>query len=121
LPKTHFGLQDEHPNDPEFRSRCAYIAKECGRLVTSGDPQLIKYTEAAPQALNSLLDRVEATLHSILAMPVNQNILKNKELAALPSNQVPLLIPGAIGERDSGPARRAAHPEMAERGRAGKG
>jgi multidrug resistance protein MdtO len=96
-----FGLQDEHPNDPEFRSRCACIAEECGRLVTSVDPQLRMCTQAAPPALNSLLDRVEATLHSILAMPVNQDVPKNKELAALPSNQVPLLIPGAIGDRDN--------------------
>lgn len=96
-----FGLHIEHPKSAEFRRRCACIAEQCGHLVHSESPQSTECTEAVPQALNSLLDRVETTLHSILAMPVSPDAAKNRELAALPSDQVPLLIPGAIWEKEN--------------------
>jgi multidrug resistance protein MdtO len=39
--------------------------------------------------------------HSILVMPVDSGSAKNKELAALPSKRVALLIPGAISDRNN--------------------
>jgi multidrug resistance protein MdtO len=96
-----FGLQSETRDDPELRQRCARIAEQCGRLIPAAIPQSQKRLEPGPQITNSLLDRVEATIHSILVMPVDLGVAQNKELAVLPSRNVPFLIPGAIQDKDN--------------------
>jgi multidrug resistance protein MdtO len=96
-----FGLQSETRDDAEFRQRCARIAEQCGRLIPAVIPQSEKRLEPRPQTTNSVLDRVEATIHSILVMPVGLGAAKNKELAVLPSRKVPFLIPGAIKDKDN--------------------
>ncbi|RZU43646.1 FUSC family protein [Edaphobacter modestus] len=96
-----FGLQSDTRDDPEFIERCARIAEQCGRLIPAAIPQSEKRLEPGPQTTNTLLDRVEATIHSILVMPVNLGAAKNKELAVLPSRNVPFLIPGAIRDKDN--------------------
>jgi multidrug resistance protein MdtO len=96
-----FGLQSETRDDPEFRRRCARIAEQCGGLIPAAIPQSEKRLEPGPQTANTLLDRVEVNIHSILVMPVDLGAAKNKELAALPSTNVPFLIPGAIRDKDN--------------------
>ena len=96
-----FGLQSETRDDPEFRQRCARIAEQCGSLIPAAIPQSEKRLEPGPQTANTLLDRVEVNIHSILVMPVDLGAAKNKELAALPSTNVPFLIPGAIRDKDN--------------------
>jgi multidrug resistance protein MdtO len=96
-----FGLQSETGDEPEVRQRCARIAEQCGRLIPAALPQSEQRLEPGPQTTNSLLDRVEATIHSILVMPVDLGAAKNKELAVLPSRDVPFLIPGAIKDKDN--------------------
>jgi multidrug resistance protein MdtO len=95
-----FGLQSER-SDPELRERCARIAEQCGRLIPAAIPQSEKRLEPGLRTTNSLLDRVEATIHSILVMPVDLGPAKNKELAVLPSRNVPFLIPGAIKDKNN--------------------
>jgi multidrug resistance protein MdtO len=96
-----FGLQSETRDDPKFRQRCARIAEQCGRLIPAAIPQSEKRLEPGPQTTNSLLDRVEVTIHSILVMPVDLGAAKNRELAVLPTRNVPFLIPGAIRDKDN--------------------
>jgi multidrug resistance protein MdtO len=96
-----FGLQSETRDDPEFRQRCARIAEQCSRLNPAAVPQSENRLEPGPQTANSLLDRVEATIHSILVMPVDLGAAKNKELAVVPSRNVPFLIPGAVRNKDN--------------------
>jgi multidrug resistance protein MdtO len=96
-----FGLQSETRDDPEFRQRYARLAEQCGRLIPAAIPQSEKRLEPGPQTTNSLLDRVEVTIHSILVMPVDLGAAKNKELAVLPSRKVPFLVPGAIRDKDN--------------------
>jgi multidrug resistance protein MdtO len=96
-----FGLQSETRDDPKFRQRCARIAEQCGRLIPAAIPQSEKRLEPGPQTTNSLLDRVEVTIHSILVMPVDLGAAKNRELAVLPSRKIPFLIPGAIRDKDN--------------------
>jgi multidrug resistance protein MdtO len=96
-----FGLQSEARDDPRFRQRCARIAEQCGRLIPAAIPQSEKRLEPGPQTTNSLLDRVEVTIHSILVMPVDLGAAKNRELAVLPSGKIPFLIPGAIRDKDN--------------------
>jgi multidrug resistance protein MdtO len=96
-----FGLQSETRDDPEFRRRCARIAEQCGGLIPAAIPQSEKRLEPGQQTANTLLDRVEVNIHSILVMPVDLGAAKNKELAALPSTNVPFLIPGAIRDKDN--------------------
>jgi multidrug resistance protein MdtO len=96
-----FGLQSERRDEAELRQRCARIAEQCGRLIPAAIPQSEKRLEPGPRTTNSLLDRVEATIHSILVMPVDLGPAKNKELAVLPSRDVPFLIPGAIKDKNN--------------------
>jgi multidrug resistance protein MdtO len=96
-----FGLQSDPRVDPEVLERCARIAEQCGRLIPAAIPPSEKRAGPGPQTTNTLLDRVEATLHSILVMPVDLDATKNKELAVLPSRNVPFLIPGAIKDKDN--------------------
>ena len=49
----------------------------------------------------TLLDRVDGVLHDILSMPVEAAAAADKQLVALPSSKVPLLIPGAIQQRQT--------------------
>ena len=96
-----FGLQSETRDDADIRHRCARIAEQCGRLIPAPIPQSTKRLDPQHQTTNSLLERVEATIHSILVMPVDLGPAKNRELAVLPSKKVPFLIPGAIKDKDN--------------------
>jgi multidrug resistance protein MdtO len=96
-----FGLQSGTRDDRGFRQRCARIAEQCGRLIPAAIPQSEMRPELGPQTTNTLLDRVEVTIHSILVMPVNLVAARNKELAVLPSRNVPFLIPGAIRDKEN--------------------
>jgi multidrug resistance protein MdtO len=96
-----FGLQSDPHDDPEVLERCRRIAEQCGRLIPAAIPQAEKRVDPGPQTTNTLLDRVEATIHSILVMPVDLGLAKNKELAVLPSRNVPFLIPGAINDKNN--------------------
>src|SRR5207244_1988730 len=67
--------------------------------TTSGvlpDRRLALMAEHPIGADPSLLDRVEGVLHSIITMPVEAAAAADKELVALPSSKVPLLVPGAL-------------------------
>ena len=94
-----FGLQSDPHDDPEVLERCARIAEQCGRLIPAANPRAEKRVDPGPQTTNTLLDRVEGTIHSILVMPVDLGAAKNKELAVLPSRNVPFLIPGALKDK----------------------
>jgi multidrug resistance protein MdtO len=96
-----FGLQSERLDDPDVQERCARIAEQCGRLIPATIPKSEKSLEPGPRRANSLLDRVEATIHSILVMPNDLGAAKNRELAVLPPRNVPFLIPGAVRDKDN--------------------
>jgi multidrug resistance protein MdtO len=48
-----------------------------------------------------LLNRVEATLATILSMPAKKDEAGDKQLITLPAKDVPLLIPGALQNKDT--------------------
>jgi multidrug resistance protein MdtO len=96
-----FGFESEPLDDPEFRGRCARIAEQCRGLVAGGIPQPERRVGSEPQTTHRLLDRVEGTLHSILAMPLGSTAEEIRQLAAVPSSEVPLLTPGAIREKEN--------------------
>ena len=96
-----FGLQSEARDEAEFLGRCARIAEQCGRLSPAALRQSERRLEPVRQTTGSLLGRVEAALHAILVMPVDLGVAKNKELAAVASKKVPVLIPGAIKDKDN--------------------
>jgi multidrug resistance protein MdtO len=96
-----FGLQGETHDSLEFRQRCARIAEECRSLIPTATPRLTQRIDAMPRMPVTLLDRVEAALHAILTMPTSLDDAKNRELAVLPSKNVPFLIPGAIRDKDN--------------------
>ena len=95
-----FGFQYPSLSDPALRQRCGHIAELCHDLPTTGgarpDRRLELMAERPIGPDPSLLDRVDGVLHSIISMPVEAAAAADKELVALPSSKVPLLVPGAL-------------------------
>ena len=95
-----FGFQYPSLSDPALRQRCGHIAELCHDLPTTGgarpDRRLELMAERPIGPDPSLLDRVDGVLHSIISMPVEAAAAADKELVALPSSRVPLLVPGAL-------------------------
>jgi multidrug resistance protein MdtO len=94
-----FGFQYPSLSDPALRQRCAHIADLCRELAAGAIPhdrRLELTTERLIGPDPSLLDRVDGVLHSILSMPVEAAAAADKELVALPSSKIPLLVPGAL-------------------------
>jgi multidrug resistance protein MdtO len=91
-----FATQNPVVTDPPVQQRCAHIAELCGALKND----LVTVSEAAKEHSSaeqvSLLDRVDATLHGILSMPMRGPAQPNRELIALPSSKVSIVIPGAF-------------------------
>jgi multidrug resistance protein MdtO len=96
-----FGFQNPTAEDAETRSRCAQIASECKALLVDGPLEHAGYSESGPGGTLTLLDRVEGNLHVIASMPHDASPGRDKELVALPSKKVPLLIPGAFQDRST--------------------
>ena len=82
--------------EPELRARCAEIARRC-RERDAIEAPVRPVNEANP----SLLDRVETVLHTMLEMPAEGAPAGEEDLVALPSKEVPFLIPGALTSRDT--------------------
>src|SRR5271170_3803514 len=94
-----FGLQNPSLSDPSLRQRCAHIADFCHYLAIGGlppDRQQELLTERPIGPDPSLIDRVDGVLHDIISMPVEADAAASKKLVALPSREVPILIPGAL-------------------------
>jgi multidrug resistance protein MdtO len=94
-----FGWQHPSLPEPDLRQRCAHIAGLCRDLSSGTIPQQQKLEMTTERSIGpdpSLLDRVDGVLHSILSMPLEAARASDKQLVALPSNKVPLLVPGAI-------------------------
>jgi multidrug resistance protein MdtO len=96
-----FGFQNPTADDPETQRRCAQIAAECKALLEDAIPEHEDYVATGPQSKLTLLDRVEANLHVIASMPHDFSPERDKELVALPTNKVPLVIPGAFRDRNT--------------------
>ncbi|RXH57234.1 FUSC family protein [Granulicella sibirica] len=96
-----FGLQNETQDDPAFRARCARIAVECSHLAPGYFTRADELDERDLDTNPTLLDRVEAVLHSILIMPLDLGDIRKQELVALPANKVPFFIPGALRSASS--------------------
>jgi multidrug resistance protein MdtO len=99
-----FGFQYPSLSDPALRQRCAHIADLCRELAAGAIPhdrRLELMTEHPTGPDPSLLDRLDGVLHSILSMPVEAAAAADKELVALPSSKVPLLVPGALRQPET--------------------
>src|SRR5271154_2716297 len=94
-----FGAQQEATEDPEIRERCARIAEGCHAeiaMVSHGPAFLLHQ----PLRINlTLLDRVEETLQTLLSMPIGAGDPSDKQLVALPSKELSLVIPGALKDK----------------------
>jgi multidrug resistance protein MdtO len=87
----------QHPTGAgtESRARCAEIALRCREHkpdISAGEHQL--------PAVPGLLDRVEAALNVLLYNSGEWVRPEGRELASLPPNKVPFLIPGALRNKD---------------------
>jgi multidrug resistance protein MdtO len=93
-----FGFQYPSLSDPALRQRCAHIAKLCHAFAGGSVPtdRKLEMIERPVGPDPSFLDRVDGVLHSILSMPLDAAAADDKRLVALPSSQVPLLVPGAL-------------------------
>lgn len=93
-----FGWQYPSLSDPALRQRCAHIAELCHAFAAGVVPtdRKLEMIERPIGPDPSFLDRVDGVLHSILSMPLDAAVVADKQLVALPSNKVPLLVPGAF-------------------------
>jgi multidrug resistance protein MdtO len=94
-----FGLQHPTLSDPALRQRCAHIANLCHYLATDTVPPDLRQELAGEHPIGpdpTLLDRVDLVLHDIISMPMKGDANPSKKLIALPSRQVPFMIPGAL-------------------------
>jgi multidrug resistance protein MdtO len=99
-----FGSQNPTVNDPALQQRCAHIAELCRELNPDVVPAIERESELTMKENPSLLDRVDASLHAIVSMPIDtatHQTAEDKELVALPSKKIPLLIPGALKSSDT--------------------
>ena len=96
-----FGSQYHTLSDPRTTERSAQIAAECHQLALPGVSVLESRAEFKADRPSTLLDRIETVLHSIRSMPQVDPSQDGKELIALPSKKVPLLIPGALRNQDN--------------------
>jgi multidrug resistance protein MdtO len=85
----------QHPNgvDPALRERCSVIANRC-RQRSIEEPEPV-----GAERKTGLLDRVETALHTLLMTP--RGLATDEDLVLLPSSRVPLLIPGALTDKDT--------------------
>jgi multidrug resistance protein MdtO len=81
--------------DSELRERCAWIADRCRELEIDSGTQFS--LEAKSRVLS--LRRVEETLGTLMAMPINSGDAVDKKLIVLPTAKVPFFLPGALGAR----------------------
>ena len=94
-----FGTHNPMIEDAETQKQCEHIADLASSLkLGMTPPDELRFRE--PQAGTSLLNRVDESLHAILTMPLEPGD-KDKQLAALPSNKVPLFIPGAFRRKET--------------------
>jgi multidrug resistance protein MdtO len=94
-----FGLQFPTLSDPALRRRCAHIANLCHYLSLDTVPPDLRQQSAEEHVVGpepTLLDRVDLVLHDIISMPMKGDLAASKKLIALPSREVPFLIPGTL-------------------------
>jgi multidrug resistance protein MdtO len=96
-----FASQRPMVSDPETAERCARIAAECHQLALTNVSILERQAEFKPEPPSTLLDRVETMLHTIRGMPQHDRSASGKELIALPTKKVPLLVPGGLRNQDN--------------------
>jgi multidrug resistance protein MdtO len=103
LVDTSAAFASQHPivSDPQTAERCARIAAECHQLAFPNASILERQAEFKPEPPSTLLDRVEAMLHTIRGMPQHNGSANGKELIALPTKKVPLLVPGGLRNQDN--------------------
>ena len=90
-----FSAANPSSDDAELRERCAWIADRCRELRSGSTPQLPQETKPGVTPLR----RVEETLYSLMAMPVNSGDADDKKLVILPAAKVPFFLPGALRAR----------------------
>jgi multidrug resistance protein MdtO len=95
-----FGAQHQKTLSAELRKRCGRLARLCHELAPHWIPVVEEYDLPAEHTAG-LLDGVEDTMHAILSMPAETGSAKDKELIALASKKVPILIPGALTSLDT--------------------
>jgi len=86
---------------PEMRQRCAAIAELCGKLKVEDTPSAEERLALKSGPGESVLDRVEGTLYTILSMPTRMEVQQDKEMVALPAQKVPLLRPDLVRNKDT--------------------
>ncbi len=96
-----FATQQPDASDPDIQQRCAQIASECRALLEGSVPRHEFYMPHGPESKVTLLDRVEGILHVITSMPSRPDPVRDRELVALPTSKVPLLVPGALKDKNT--------------------
>lgn len=94
-----FGASNLTGVDPAARLRCRNLATLCHDLSRGIIPGLSSVPPAATMPNPTLLDRAEGILNLIISMPDDEAARRRKDLIALPSRRVPVIIPGAFTDK----------------------
>ena len=95
-----FGSNNLQGVGEDLRVRCGRIAALCDELSRGIIPaEATAPPSVAGIAHPTLLDRVEGVLHNIISMPDEEAARRRKDMVALPSSKVPILIPGAFTDK----------------------
>ena len=96
-----FGLQSDS-TDPDLQSRCRIIAEQCSHLARELELAPIPELELKARGSAGLthLDRIESILRSLQAIPCAEGD-PHPNLVALPSKNLPLVIPGAVWKTEN--------------------
>jgi multidrug resistance protein MdtO len=86
---------------PEMRQRCAAIAELCGKLKVDAIPSAEERRILKSSRGDSVLDRVEGTLYTILSMPARVAAREDKKMVALPVQEVPILRPDLVRNKET--------------------
>jgi multidrug resistance protein MdtO len=86
---------------PEMRQRCAALADLCGKLKADAIPSAGERLTLQSGPGETVLDRVENTLYTILSMPTKMAVQHDKEMVALPAQKVPILRPDLVRNKET--------------------
>jgi multidrug resistance protein MdtO len=85
-----------YADDPASLQRYARIAAQARAIIENSPGNAPPRLEVRSGPSLTLLDRAEAMLHAIQSMPTGTATAEDKQLVALPSKEVPVVIPGAL-------------------------
>jgi multidrug resistance protein MdtO len=96
-----FAMYTSVHSDPEFRERCAGIARQCHAFLSDSALPFEQHRKFRSDAIPTLLDSVEDTLHNLRSMQNGNHAAGNEEPIVLPQKQTGFFVPGVFNDKNT--------------------